>query len=174
MRTWGSVATAHPLMCKYHCELTSQFTGTCQCFILINDNKKNWYPDNSLYLVNVYKSGVFFSFNNSTFKLNVPKSNNIGFYFVKWCLHGVWFISSTRPSTSSPKTYTTAEKIAIGSGYPRDVLGVTQIMLIVKSDRNNALCQASKKRKKRAVSLGANEIAIPQAALASIMSSPAM
>ncbi|XP_056001709.1 uncharacterized protein LOC125655815 [Ostrea edulis] len=78
------------------------------------------------------------------------------------------------PSTSSPKTYTTAEKIAIGSGYPRDVLGVTQIMLIVKSDRNNALCQASKKRKKRAVSLGANEIAIPQAALASIMSSPAI
>ncbi|XP_061167956.1 serine-rich adhesin for platelets-like [Saccostrea echinata] len=80
--------------------------------------------------------------------------------------------SSYVPSTASPLAYTTADKIAIGDGYPRDVSGTTQIMLIVKSDRNNALCSASKRRRKRGVSLGGSEIAIPQAVLASIMSDP--
>nr|XP_022299294.1 uncharacterized protein LOC111108065 [Crassostrea virginica] len=76
------------------------------------------------------------------------------------------------PNTSTPKAYTEVGKIAIANGYPRDNAGVAQVMIVVKSDKSNALCSASKKRKKRGISLGGSEIAIPQAILADIMADP--
>ena len=86
----------------------------------------------------------------------------------------LYHLNTTRPNTSTPKAYTEVGKIAIANGYPRDNAGVTQVMIVVKSDKSNALCSASKKRKKRGISLGGSEIAIPQAILADIMADPTM
>lgn len=82
--------------------------------------------------------------------------------------------SNFRPNTSSPKQFTNFGQIAIGTGFPRERQGLTQVMLVVKSDKANALCSASKKRRKRGISLGGSETAIPQSILANIMNDPSM
>jgi hypothetical protein len=82
-----------------------------------------------------------------------------------------------RPNPSSPRTFSSADKIAIGDGYPREVNGITEIMIVVKADQTNALCSAtssSRKRKRRAITVSNLEIAIPQTVLQQIMADSTM
>ncbi|XP_065939071.1 uncharacterized protein [Magallana gigas] len=77
--------------------------------------------------------------------------------------------STYAPSISSIKSFTKAEQIAIGDGYPRDVNGGTQILVVVKGDKSNALCSATSSRRRRSITLSNLEIAIPQSVLQQIM-----
>lgn len=82
--------------------------------------------------------------------------------------------SSYVPNISSIKPFTKAEQIAIGDGYPRDVNGVTQILVVVKADASNALCSATSSRRRRSITLSNLEIAIPQSVLQQIMADTAI
>ncbi|XP_062578222.1 mucin-like protein [Saccostrea cucullata] len=81
--------------------------------------------------------------------------------------------SSYQPNPSSPLTFTKAEQIAIADGYPRDINGITEFLIVVKADKNsNPLCSASsskRKRKRRGIVLSNLEIAIPQTVLQKIL-----
>lgn len=87
-----------------------------------------------------------------------------------------YFISTFiyRPSISSIKSFTKAEQIAIGDGYPRDVNGGTQILVVVKADKSNTLCSATSSRRRRSITLSNLEIAIPQSVLQQIMANATM
>lgn len=79
------------------------------------------------------------------------------------------------PNASNPLSYTTSGKIQFAENYPmQSAPDRITVILVLKADKTNALCAAGgAKRRRRAVSIGAGEIALPQSVLTNILSDPA-
>ena len=89
--------------------------------------------------------------------------------FLFTLFHNILFHSS--PSPSNELVFTASDKIAIGDSYPVIQGGNLLVMIVVKSDQSNALCSAASgsSRKKRSITLGSLEFAIPQSVLQDIL-----
>ena len=95
---------------------------------------------------------------------NEINSSKISFYF-------------NRPDPNNPLIHTSSSNILYGGNTPIETNGTLLIMIVVKYEATNQLCTAASAaagRRRRSVTLGNLELALPQDVLQQIIVNPSL